>query len=76
MKKQLLLALVLGTTLTSCSKINETMRALEDNQAAIDWSTQAILENRAAIEEANRGIEENRRQLDAINKVLQKASES
>lgn len=71
----LLILTAAGTCLAGCSKINDTMAALECNRQAIEMSTQAICENAAAIEEANRGIAENRRQLEEINKTLKKASE-
>lgn len=76
MKKQLLLIPIMGTLLTSCGIVNETMSALQRNREAIDMSTYAIEENRQAIEQSNSGIEENRRQLDAINKTLKKVGEA
>lgn len=69
-----LLGLLLS--LSSCSKVYETMDALEYNRQAIDMSTQVISENAQAIERANQSIEENRRQLEQINKTLQKETAS
>lgn len=76
MKTIVLSIFLIGTLLSSCGTINETMRALECNRQAIDMSTAAIDENRQAVEEANRAIAENKRQLDAINETLKKAGES
>lgn len=76
MKRQLFMIAVFGIGMSSCSKINETMDALEYNRQAIDMSTQAINENAQAIAEANRSIAENRRQIEEINKSLKKANAS
>lgn len=76
MKTSLFIIPLLALSLGSCSKINETMDSLEQNQMAVDESTQMILENTRAIEEANKKIDENRRQLEKINESLKKAEES
>lgn len=76
MKKQLFLIIMSGLGLGSCTKIDETMRILEENRIAIECSTQAIYENAQAIEQANNSIQENRQKIEEINVALKKASES
>ena len=76
MRSHLFVLIALGCSLSSCSKIYETMDTLENNRMAVDVSTQTIMENTRAIEDSNRTIEENRRQLEKINAALKKAGES
>jgi hypothetical protein len=64
---------VLGIALSGCG-VNETFRALEDNRAAVEYSTYVISENAEAVEQANYAIENNRRHLEAINATLEKAA--
>jgi methyl-accepting chemotaxis protein len=74
--KQLFTIAAVGLGLTSCSGINQTMQSLEENRAAIDYSTQVVYENVQAIQEANRAVQENRRELEQINQQLRQATEA
>ncbi len=76
MKPFLFFIPLLGVALSSCSMVNESMQALQNNRDAIDMSTCAIDANTQAIEEANRGIEVNRQKLEQINNTLKKVEKS
>jgi starvation-inducible outer membrane lipoprotein len=76
MKKLMFFIPVFGLALSGCSTINATMRGLEENQQAIDMSTDSINANTQAVENANRDIAENRRKLEAINQTLKNAGAS
>lgn len=75
MKKKVILFSLVGLSLTGCSTIDESMRAMEANRQAIDYSTCVINQNTQAIEQDNAAIAENRRQLQAINETLGKIKE-
>lgn len=72
MKVQALLLGASALTLTGCSQMDESLRAMEANRQAIEWSTCVINENAQAIEQVNHSLEENRRQMNAINQTLEK----
>lgn len=74
MEKNWFLILFLGITCTSCSKIQDTMNAIEANNQAINRSSWTIHENAEAIDEATRAILENRQEVEAANRALKHAS--
>lgn len=72
MKVQAFLLGASALALSGCSQMDESMRAMEANRQAIEWSTCVIYENAQAIEQVNRSLEENRNQMNAINQTLEK----
>ena len=67
----LLLPLVCG----SCASINDTIYAMQENQAAIIRSTASVEESIRLSAEANRLVRENLQQLERLNQKLREANE-
>lgn len=76
MKSKCFLLAIPFLGLTSCSSINQTFEALQNNRMAIEYSTNVINENAQAIQRATVSIENNRQELEKINQTLNEASKS
>lgn len=59
----------------SCTMINETMYAMQENQDAIRRSTATLEESIRLGQEANEKIKRNLAQLDKINQKLRESTE-